>query len=157
NRNADLVAEYARRDSEKNVRKRETNDALRFKAELHQTRFEFDRTEETYRLLLRLDSMNVDNLWAFAGYLFSQNQKQKSQYYSQKCFDLVKSEDLKATFLNNIGLCYADLNNAAEAEKNFLKAFEIQGRLAKSNPAQFEPGLAAIANNLGGLYKVNNR
>ncbi len=44
-----------------------------------------------------------------------------------------------------------------EAEKMFLRSLDIRERLAKSNPAQFEPELANTLNNFGYFRQVNGQ
>ena len=41
-----------------------------------------------------------------------------------------------------------------EAETMYLRSLDIYERLAKANPAQFEPYLAATAMNLGIFYRT---
>ncbi|MFN0036186.1 MAG: hypothetical protein ACKVUS_14075, partial [Saprospiraceae bacterium] len=44
-----------------------------------------------------------------------------------------------------------------DAEKMYLRSLEIRERLAKANPAQFEPGLALTLGNLSSFYLLVNK
>lgn len=156
-RNADLAAEYARRDSEKNKRKRETNEALRFKAQLHQTKFEFLQVEKTYDLLLRLDSTNQENLIDYTSFLQGQNRHAKSIFYGKKSLAYSDTDGDKATAMSFMGLSYYYLNLPVEAEKYCLQAFEIFERLVRIDPGQYGPAFITATNNLGVFYKDNGR
>ena len=56
-----------------------------------------------------------------------------------------------------LGLFYSDVQKMAEAEKMYLRSLEIYERLAKSSPAQFEPGLANTLGSLSFFYLFVNK
>ncbi|MBK9014704.1 MAG: hypothetical protein IPM82_11845 [Saprospiraceae bacterium] len=74
----ELKIEIIERDSIKQKRKEEVMQALRFKADLHWSSFEWDSVKVCYEILLKLDSTNVENLWEFADFLTEQNQHDKA-------------------------------------------------------------------------------
>jgi tetratricopeptide (TPR) repeat protein len=127
-----------------------------FKAQLHETKFEFDKEEKAFQLLLRLDSTNVRTLWAFAYFLAEQNKTHEATYYYEKALALVKTPELKATFLNNLGNLYHAQNDYPKAAAVFNAALEIYNRLAKNNPQLYELYAARTQNNLGTLYADQN-
>ncbi len=56
-----------------------------------------------------------------------------------------------------LGNLLSDTNRIDEAERYYQEALEIWRRLAKENPAAFEPDLAGTCNNLGNLLSDTNR
>ena len=153
-RTAALRVETALQDSLNRAKTKETMQEWRLKADLYRALSKWDSVEICYRGLLTLDDNNLENLWDFADFLEGQNQHKEATPLYEKCLDLAGTEDLKATFLNSLGSCYYNLHRPADAKKHFLLAFEIQERLAKNDPVQFEPDLAMVANNLGEFYRT---
>jgi len=94
----------------------------------------------------------VDNLWAFAYLLGEQNQSHRALEYYEKALKLARSESEEASLAMNLGIFYKAVQKMAEAEKMYLRSLDIYERLAKANPAQFEPDLARTAMNLGNFY-----
>lgn len=96
---------------------------------------------------------NFANLSAYGDYLYHQNQHNLAITYFQRCLSLKNTDEQQASCLNKLGQCLMFVDNLDEAENMFLQSLEIRKKLAKNNPAQFEPALAGIFNNLGNLYK----
>jgi tetratricopeptide (TPR) repeat protein len=157
NRTAALKIEYETRNTEKNKQKVQTTEALLFKANLHQTKFEFSRVEECYDLLLRLDSTNVNTLWNYAYFLAKQRQDKKAIDLYKKVLSLSKSDELKATFQNNLGNLYSNIQRMPQAEDAYIEALKLYRALANKSPDVFLPDVAKILNNLGIYYFDNQK
>ncbi|MFN0215935.1 MAG: tetratricopeptide repeat protein [Saprospiraceae bacterium] len=99
----------------------------------------------------------VDNLWEFAYLLGKQNQTPRAIEYYEKALKIARSESEEAAIAMNLGNFYKAVQKMAEAEKMYLRSLDILERLAKGNPAQFEPDLAGISQSLGVFYSDNNR
>jgi tetratricopeptide (TPR) repeat protein len=156
-RNRKIDKEWMERDSIKNEKKRQVTEALGFKADLHKTQFEFVKVEETYQLLLRLDSTNIYSLWAYAYFLAEQNKNYEATAYYERALALAQTLELIATFQNNLGLLYRANQKMPQAEGAYNEALKIYRQLADNNPDAFLPGLANILNNLGNYYRANQK
>ena len=99
----------------------------------------------------------VDNLWEFSTLLYYQNQSHRAIGYLEKALQLARSEIEKASIAISLGVLYRTNQKMAEAEKMYLRSLDIYERLAKSNPAQFEPDLAGTCMNLGNFYYTNQK
>ncbi len=157
-RNADLAAEYARRNSEKNKSKRETNEALQFKAQLHQTQFQFDKAESCFELLLKLDSSNLENLWLFANYLREQNRAAKAIGFYQKILAHNPKKFFESVVYGHLALCFQDIQNYSQSESMYLKALEAKKSLQKKyKSAALDSDIADVMMNFGTLLKQESR
>ncbi len=94
----------------------------------------------------------VDNLWQFADLLGQDNQTLRAIGYYERALQLARSEDEEADLSMNLGIFYKAVQKMDLSEKMYLRSLDIYERLAKSNPAQFEPDLAMTAMNLGNFY-----
>ena len=74
-------------------------------------------------------------------------------YYQQED----PGEEAWAMLKNRMGLCYMESARYEQAERYYKEELEIGRRLAKENPAVYEPDLAAACNHLGDLLKNTNR
>ena len=156
-RNRKINKEWFERDSIKNEKKRQVTEGLNFKAQLHKTQFEFMKVEETYQLLLKLDSTNVYTLGNFAYFLAEQNKKYEAIHYYEKSLLLAKTPELKATLQNNLGVIYGDNQKMLQAEGAYNEALKITRQLAEKNPDAFLPNVANTLNNLGNYYRANQK
>jgi len=96
-----------------------------------------------------------DNLWGYALFLHKHNQPHKVEQLYLELLELVQADESDlATTAMNLGVFYATVQKMPEAEKIYLRSLEITERLAKANPAQFEPDLALTAMNLGVFYSA---
>lgn len=122
------------------------------KARLQKADRQWEAARDSYEKAILGDSINVDNLWEVANYVYQVNdQEQAIQYYKQ-ALRHEENEVRKAGLFNNVGLAYKDGNDYPKAKKYLESALEIRERLAKGNPAHFEPDVANSQNNLGNLY-----
>jgi len=96
-----------------------------------------------------------DNLWKYALFLYKHNQPHKVEQLYLELLELVQADesDLARTAMN-LGLFYYTVQKMPEAETMYLRSLEIRERLAKANPAQFEPDLAMTLMNLGLFYET---
>ena len=62
-----------------------------------------------------------------------------------------------ARLKHRLGTCYHESQHYEQAETYYGEALEIRRRLAKANPAAYEPDLARTCNNLGNLLSDTNR
>ena len=153
-----LLAEKAREQD--NLRR--TDSLLRIKADEFTLKARLKATD--YSDFLRYDTAvmyfeqsrryaeTVDNLQGFAYLLSKDNQTQLAINYFEKALELVRSESEEATLAGNLGVLYSLVQKIAQSEKMYLRSLEIYERLAKSNPAQFEPNLAKTCMHLGNFY-----
>jgi len=144
------------RDSIQDQRTKDLMQVLGLKADLHKAKFEWDSVLFCLELRVNLDSTNVYNIWALAYFLSKQNKKHEATAYYQKALVLASSPELKATFLNSLGVQYSDNQKMAQAVTVYLEALKIYRQLADKNPDVFLPDLANTLNNLGEYYRVNN-
>ena len=61
-----------------------------------------------------------------------------------------------AETLNNLAILYSDTQRHVEAEKAYQEALELRRKLARANPAAYEPDMATTLNNLAILYSTPN-
>jgi sRNA-binding carbon storage regulator CsrA len=162
---AELYKEITQRDSVQKHRAEDVGEALKFKADLHKTRYEFDSASACYVLLIKLDSLNTGYLANYAQFLGWLNQHDNAINYYLKVLKITRSnsdtiskiyERDVATAQNYLGLLYRDKNDYANAEAAFLEALEIRKRLAKANSKTYESEVASTQNNLGLIYVAKN-
>jgi tetratricopeptide (TPR) repeat protein len=130
-------------------------DELALKARLKATDYadptRYDSAEFFFRQSFRFAN-DLDNVWSFASLLLRDNQSQRAIDYFEQALKLTTSEAAQAGLNVNLGLAYSDQGQATKAEGAYLQALAISERLAKANPAQYEPDLANTNNNLGNFY-----
>ncbi|MFN0036185.1 MAG: tetratricopeptide repeat protein [Saprospiraceae bacterium] len=153
-----LLAEKAR-EQEKLQR---TDSLLRIKADEFALKARLKATD--YADSLRYDSAQVyfeqsrkyaetvENLQSFSILLWKDNQTPLAIFYGERALQLPFTESEEAALTRNLGSFYHTNKKMGDAEKMYLRSLDICERLAKSNPAQFEPELAATAMNLGVFY-----
>ena len=148
NRTAALKTEYETRNTEKNKQKVQTTEALLFKADLHQTKFEFDKTEQTFELLIRLDTSSYENNYDFGAFLVQQKKYDKALVYLNAALNWTDSDFKKAQVFNIIGICYFDTNFSMKADSIYKIVLGIRRQLVQTKPV-YLPNLAAVLINLG--------
>ncbi|MRG45416.1 tetratricopeptide repeat protein [Chitinophaga sp. SYP-B3965] len=162
-----LQKELAQRDSIQQQRSGDVSEALRFKADLHATMFEFDSTMVCYQLLLQLDSTDDDNLFNYARFLGWLNQHDQSIYYYSRLLSIYKEklpanpsyyEPLVANVQTNLGSVYMEKNDFSGAETSYQEALRLNifNRSAEPLPELYESYLANLQTNLAGLYVNKN-
>lgn len=160
-----LQKEVVSRDSLQKQRTEDVSEALQFKADLHQTRYEFDSASVCIELLIQLDSLNESHLLKYARFLQWLNQYGRSINYYLKAIRVLNDlatinsqmyESHLASTQNNLGVVYHHNNDPDNAEAAFQHALKIRRRLAKTDPNTHEPEIAAVQNNLGLFYLARN-
>ncbi len=134
----------------------QTANEFALKAKLKALKMDYD-SAQTLFAQSRKYFETVDNLWAFAYLLGERNQGHRALEYYEKALKLARSESEEATLAMNLGNFYSDVQKMGEAEKMYLRSLDIRERLAKSNPAQFEPDLAFTLNNFGYFKQVSGQ
>jgi tetratricopeptide (TPR) repeat protein len=129
----------------------QTANEFALKAQLKALKIDYDSAQILFAQSRKYFE-TADNLWAFASLLGEQNQAHRALEYYEKALKLARSESEEAALAMNLGNFYSAVQKMPEAEKMYLRALEIYERLAKSNPAQFEPDLARAAGNLSFFY-----
>ena len=129
----------------------QTANEFALKAQLKALKMDYDSAQILFAQSRKYFE-TVENLQEFANLLGKQNQSHRALEYFEKALKLARSESEEAALAMNLGTFYADVQKIAEAEKMFLRSLDIYERLAKSNPAQFEPDLASTCMRLGNVY-----
>lgn len=125
------------------------------RARMLSANFEFPAAYRSYLEAIEKDSANIENLLEAAFFLHKQNQYSKAVPLYQRASGLVRTDNERATLLNNLGLLQKDNESYAEAEAAFKEALEIRRVLAQKNPEAFLPNVATLLNNLGLLLTDN--
>ncbi len=126
------------------------------KARIQKADLQWKAAYHSYLKAISGDSTHIDNLWEVAYYVSELNDQKRAIKYYQQALRHTKNEITKASFLNNLGNQYLNGHKYPEAEQAYLAALEIRERLAKTNPARYEPDVAMTQNNLGNFYKALN-
>ena len=145
----------------------ETDSLLRVKADEFALKAMLKATD--YRDSLRYDSAemhfgeslryceSMENLWSFALLLNRDNRSDLAIPYYERALKCARSERAGASLALNLGIAYSNVQRMTEAETMYLRSLEIRERLAKTNPVQFEPDLAATTMGLGNFYRAAKR
>ncbi len=111
--------------------------------------FEFPAAYRSYLEAIEKDSTNIENLLEASFFLHKQNQYSKAVPLYQRASGLVRTDNERATMLNNLGLLLTASESYAEAEAAFREALKIHRGLAQKNPDAFLPDVAGNLSNLG--------
>ncbi len=152
-----IVAGRKELDQRDSVQQQRTTDviaALQFKADLHKNRFEFDSTATCFEIMLQLDSTNIFTLGNYAYFLDFQNQDQRAISLYKQALSSTKTDEGKATFLNNLGNLYCANQQMPQADSAYQEALQMYRQLAAKNPDAFLPDVALTLNNLGVFYET---
>ena len=159
-----LKAEVDQQGSILDQRARDVEQALRLKADLCKTLFEFDSTAVCFELLLKLDS-NTDVLFDYASFLAWQNKNDKAiplfnQALSRKRAAAKTNpstyEPDVARTLNSLGVIYYVEEDFIRADSAYQEALEIYKRLGKMDSLTYESAMARTLGNVGNLYATKN-
>lgn len=160
-----MKKEIRERDSVKDQRKTELEDALQLKADLHKTHYEFDSVSTCYELMIELDSLNTKCLFDYALFLKWLNQYDKAIKYYIKDLTVLKNNpnniplahELEiAISQSDLGYLYWKKNDYVKAEAAYLEALKINKHLAGTNQQTYEPYVGNTQNGLGLLYNAKN-
>ena len=116
---------------------------------------EITKLAEEYRIELEV-------LCEYASFLWKQRQYRKGIAVAERLnlyyqLDQETSQDAWGKLLNLLGILYFENSDFQKSEKAYRKALDIHRRLAKKDPAAFEPDLAASCNNLALLLNDLNQ
>ena len=128
-----------------------------FKAELHELNDEYAQAEHHYKLAVKYDSTNFNNLWTLNSFLHDQNQSDSLILYAQKMLQIAEDEEEKGIALEYLGLGFHDQTQDSLAISSYEKALGLRRKLAQANPDRYESDVAGILNNLGNAYRDLNR
>ncbi len=157
---AELYREAAARDSVQRQRTRETMQALRLKADLHRTRYEWDSVALAYDYLIRLDSTNAQNVYDYAVFLEDINR------YDQALHWLATFNRMPGAEAWQVANAYGLVGQIHEETGNFSGAMaayaELQRQYAslttKEAQNDFYKGNLAISySKLGFLYQAQGK
>ena len=106
--------------------------------------------------------IELDVLYDYASFLKDQNRYPEGILVAERLrnlYGLVEgvAENKTTKLLNLLGLLYSDNHVFQKAEILYQEALEICRRLAKDNPAAYEPDVAIICNNLANLLSDISR
>lgn len=158
---SELQRDLVVRDSVQKQRTKEVSEALRFKTDLHLTNFEFDSVSTCYKLLLQLDSTDINTLHSYAAFLQSLKRNIAAIEYFAKAISAIKKggpvtyyvyEPTLGRILNDLGSVYVLNNDFTSAEMAFLESLAIKKKLALEEPGKHDEGIASVLSNLGVLY-----
>ena len=99
------------------------------------------------------DTTNILAVWEYSDFAFYQHDFKDAERFLHICLRGSRNNPyMQATFLDNLGILYSDLQDLAKAEEYHLKALETKTRLYNVYPDIYRQSLATTQNNLGGLY-----
>uniref|UniRef100_UPI0026E94A39 tetratricopeptide repeat protein n=1 Tax=Porphyromonas gulae TaxID=111105 RepID=UPI0026E94A39 len=145
-------------------RNEETTKVLKELIEAAKTKFSFDEACNFYEKLIAIER-SPENLFGYAGLLYSLNDFTKAKQYYEEVLDIYKELAKKnpeaynldlAMTLNNLANVLSNNNEIKQAKDCYQEALDIYRALAKKSPEAYNPDLAMTLNNLGLLLSNNN-
>ena len=103
------------------------------------------------------EEKTYETMFEYAKFCEKQNKFKEAEAYYNKCLNIADNDDNIATILHNLANLYSRTQRFKESEQYISEALEIYRRLAKENPAAYEPDVAKILNNLAALYYYTQR
>lgn len=160
-----LKDEVQIRDSIQAQQTRDVKTSLRFKADLHTTRFEMDSAYKSYRLLMRLDSADFLTLYQFSYFLQLLNRNNEALPYYRKAIAIISQFNSNsihkwsylANLKQNLAILYTSVYDFEQAEVACKEALSIYIKISNENPSDYLPYLAWSHNSLGSLYAVEQK
>ena len=123
---------------------------------------DYEKTMLYYEKALHADSLNTDNLYEYANYLYSIRDYNKAENYYLQCLEryrALEKENPKtylsglANTLNSLAVLHKVNNEYSKALEEYEEALEISKGVTKENPKEEHVAdLARILNNFGSLY-----
>ena len=112
------------------------------------------------RRLVQEYKIEPDALWDYMVFLYQQHLYDTAidiGKWLESFYQLGDADEATlAALKNNLGIFYTESNRHTKAEQYHKEALEIRRRLAKENPAAFEPDLATACYNLG-LFEIQRK
>jgi len=158
---ANLLTEVHHRDSTEKQRTKDATATIKFKADLHTTRFEFDSARNLYKLLIKLDTLNYHSYFDYALFLDELNDKSAALNLYLRALELIQRANDSTTgdkrrFLaetyNNLGLVYKTLLDFDKAGAALEKSLDLYAALAREEPQLYEEKVSTTYNNLAIYY-----
>ena len=150
----ELAEAVEKADAEKNIAEAKARIEI-LKAEIENP----DRFSEIIRIYDSICKQceivkDLDTLFDEIAFLHYQNHIKECFEKACRLDKVAYREDdrIYAKVQNAIGSCKETLNGPEKAEEHYVRAIEIQERLVKTSPEQFEPDLAKSYNDIGSLY-----
>ena len=116
---------------------------------------QYEKVASSYRLIILLDTTDLDSYIMYAAFLQHQNRLAESKKVYEILLPKVektKNKYFKATVLNNIGVLLMDVQEYDQAQRILQEGRGIFGTLTLDNPDVYVPAIA-VFNNLGILFK----
>jgi len=145
------------RDAIQQQRTRDAIQGLSLQADLYKTHLEFDSIARCYEMMLQLDSANINILRQYAYFLAYQNDHTRAIVFYKKALLLAKTDETKATLLNNLGNANRAAHQMSDAGTAYAEALKLFRKLSESSPDEYLPYVALTLNNLGNYYRKTNK
>lgn len=122
---------------------------------------DYEKTMLFYEKAIYADTLNIDNLYEFAKYLFSIREYAKAEGYYLQCLDkyrMLEKENPNTYLadmvrvLNNLAILHRMINEHQQALAEYEEALAICNALAAENPKNYLDDLAQTLNNLAVLH-----
>jgi len=122
---------------------------------------DYEKTMLFYEKAIYADTLNIDNLYEFAKYLFSIREYAKAEGYYLQCLEkyrMLERENPKTYLvdivmvLNNLAILHRTINAHQQALIEYEEALEICSVLTMENPKDYLDDLALTLNNLAVLH-----
>ncbi len=157
---AELYREAAARDSVQRQRSRETMQALRLKADLHRTRYEWDSVALAYEYLIRLDSTNAQNVYDYAVFLEDINRYDQALHWLATFIRMPGAEAWQvANAYGLVGQIHEETGNFSGAMAAYVE-FQRQYASLTTKEAQndfYKENFAISYERLGSLYQSQGK
>ena len=157
---AELYREAAARDSVQRQRSRETMQALRLKADLHRTRYEWDSVALAYDYLIRLDSTNAQNVYDYAVFLEAINRYDQALHWLTILIRMPGAEAWQvANAYGHVGQIHEETGNFSGAMAAYVE-YQRQYVALSGKEAQndfYKVNLAVSYSKLGSIYQAQGK
>ena len=128
-------------------------------------KYKYNQAITYYEEAISADSLNADNIFEFAKYLYEIREYTKAEKYYQQCLEIFKAleeENAKAYLpnvartLHNLGALHSNINEYTKVLDEYEESLKIHRKLAEENPKAYLPDVAKTLNNLGVVHKNIN-
>ena len=131
------------------------------KAKAMALEYNYEQAINYYEEAIHTDTLNADNIFEYAKYLFDIREYAKSEIYYQKCLEIrrqLAAENPKtylsplAKTLTGLGILHVDTREYSKTSEEYEEALTIFKKLAEENPKTYLSDVAITLNNLGVLH-----
>ncbi|MDZ7878379.1 MAG: tetratricopeptide repeat protein [Saprospiraceae bacterium] len=131
--------------------------AFMLQADFYQLKWEIEKADSVYQLMLKYDAKNVDIQKKYASFLKDINEQNRAKILCEKAVTTVESSEDKIELMNKLGLLYTDLGEYNKAEKILSQATDMAEWEIINRKDIFEPLYALAQLHLGQtLTKMKN-